>query len=99
MRNRLFGFVAHVGEAEGFALDGAVAGVDDDVMFLAQFFGHGEDIDIFGVFYAGEGLGTVTLFGEKVEAGAADPIVDECVGLGVTREAGVEAFLENFVEF
>ena len=35
--NRLFRFVTHVGEAEGLALDFAVAGIDDEMMFLAQF--------------------------------------------------------------
>lgn len=89
MRNCFFGFVPHVGEAESFALDWAVTGIDDDVMFLAQLFGHGEDVDASAVFYAGQRFGAVTLFGEEIEAGAADPIVDERVGFGVTREAGV----------
>ena len=36
MRNRFLGFVAHVGEAKGFALDFAVAGIDDEMMFGPQ---------------------------------------------------------------
>ena len=35
MRNRFVGFVPHVGETERFALNFAVAGIDDEVMFLS----------------------------------------------------------------
>ena len=36
MRNRFFGFVAHVGEPEGLALQFSVAAVDHEVMPVAQ---------------------------------------------------------------
>jgi hypothetical protein len=36
MRNRFFGFVAYVGEAEGLALALSVTAVDHEVMFFAQ---------------------------------------------------------------
>jgi hypothetical protein len=37
MRNSFLGFVAHVGQAERLATNFAVTGVDDEMMFLAQF--------------------------------------------------------------
>jgi hypothetical protein len=36
MRDGFFGFVAHIGEAKGFALDLAVTGVDDQMMSRPQ---------------------------------------------------------------
>ena len=36
MRNCFFGFVAHIREAERFAAELAVAGIDHEVMFLAE---------------------------------------------------------------
>ncbi len=56
MRNCFFGFVAHVGEAEGLASDLAVAGVDDEVMFFAKLLRQLENIDAAIVFYARERL-------------------------------------------
>src|SRR5437762_6535177 len=51
-RNCLFGFVAHIGEAEGFALNFAVAGIDDEMMFSAQFFRQFQNVDALIVFHA-----------------------------------------------
>ena len=53
MRNRFLGFVAHVGEAESFAFDRAVARVDYEMMFLAEFFGHGDNVGPLAVLHAG----------------------------------------------
>ena len=36
MRDRFFRFVAHVGETKGFALNFAVAGIDNEMVFTAQ---------------------------------------------------------------
>src|SRR5437667_2768585 len=55
-RNCLFGFVAHIGEAEGFALNFAVAGIDDEMMFSAQFFRQFQNVDALVVFHASECL-------------------------------------------
>ena len=46
-------------------------------MFFAQLLRHRQNVDAFAVFHASEGLGAETVFGEQVEAGAADPGVDE----------------------
>src|ERR1700737_635650 len=56
MRNSFFGFVAHVGEAESFATEFAVAGVDDEMMFLTQPPRKIDDVDAFAVFDAGQRL-------------------------------------------
>ena len=79
MRDRFFGFVAHVGEAEGLAFDLAVAGVDDEVMFFAEVAGEFGNVDAAGVFDAGQRLRAVAVLGEEIEAAIADPIVDEGV--------------------
>src|SRR5450631_3937608 len=83
MRDGVPGFVAHVGEAEGFAFDLAVAAVDDEVVFGAEVAHEFRDIDPAAVSHAGECLRTEAFFGEEIEAGAADPIVDERVRSGV----------------
>ena len=54
MRNCFFGFVAHIGETEGLAFEFAVAGIDDEVMFFAQFLRHRQNVDGSIVFYAGQ---------------------------------------------
>ena len=56
MRNGFFSFVAHVGQAKGFAAEFAVAGIDEQVMLLAQFFGEREHVDAFIVGHARQGL-------------------------------------------
>lgn len=98
MHNRFLGFVAHVRKAEGLALDRAVTGIDDEMMFFAQLFCHRENVDAFVVFHAGERFGAVTILGEEVEAGAADPVVDEGVGADVPGEARFQSLLEDFIE-
>ena len=84
MRNRLSGFVAHVGEAKRLAFQLSVASIDHKVMFFAQIahqFGH---VDFFSiVFHTGEGESAVTLGGEKLEAALAHPLVDERVSTRV----------------
>src|SRR5688500_12856139 len=54
MRNGFLRFVAHVGEAEGFAFDAAVAAVNDEVMFGAQITHEFGDVDIARVSDAGQ---------------------------------------------
>ena len=56
MGNRVFRFVAHVGEAKGLAFDFAVAWVDDEVMFFAELSRQIDNIDAFVIFHAGERL-------------------------------------------
>ena len=56
MRNRFFGFVAHVGEPECLAFDFAVAAVDDEMMFGAQIADEFRDVDAAAVFHAGQRL-------------------------------------------
>ena len=46
MRNGFFSFVAHVGQAKGFAAEFAVARIDDEVMFLAQASREIENVDV-----------------------------------------------------
>ena len=89
MRNVFFGFVAHVGKAEGMAFEFAVAWVDHEVMFFAQVPREFQDVDAACVLDAGECLRAETFFGEKVEAGAADPVVHKRIGACVTIKAGV----------
>src|SRR5881392_2358391 len=55
-RNCLFGFVAHIGEAEGFALNFALAGIIKEMMFSAQFFRKFQNVDALVVFHASECL-------------------------------------------
>lgn len=98
MRNGFFGFVAHVGEAEGLAANVAVAGVDDEVMLFAEIAGEFQNINAAIVFHAGECFRAKAFFREEVEAGATDPIVNERVRACMSIRARVEAFLENFVE-
>lgn len=98
MRDRFFRFVAHVGEAEGFALDPAVAAVDDEVVFGAQIAHELGNIDAAAVSHARESLRAVAFFGEEVEAGAANPIVDKRVRSRVALVAVCQAFGENIVE-
>ena len=99
MRNCFFGFVAHVGKAEGLTSDFAVTRVDDEVVSFTKFLRKCENIDAFVVLHAGERFRSKSLLGEKVEAGAANPIVHEHVCARVPIKARVEAFLEDFVEF
>ena len=54
MGNGLFSFVAHVGEAKCFAPKLAVAGIDDEVMFLAKASRKIDNVDVFVVRDAGE---------------------------------------------
>ncbi len=56
MRNRFFRFVAHVGETKGFALNFAVAGINDQMMFGPQFASELQNVDAAIVFDAGERL-------------------------------------------
>src|ERR1051326_8599546 len=54
LQNGLLRFIAHVGQAERFPAEFAVAGVDDDVMFLAKAAGKIDNVDAMVVFDAGE---------------------------------------------
>src|SRR5437016_2287899 len=83
MHNRFFRFVAHVGEAEGLAFDLAVAGVDDEMVLFAEIAREFRNVDAAGVSNAGQRLGPVALGGKEIEAGAADPVVDESVRSGM----------------
>jgi hypothetical protein len=56
MRNSFFGFVAHVGQAESFPAEFAVAGVDDEMMLFAELSRKIDNIDVAIVFYAGQRL-------------------------------------------
>ena len=56
MRNRFFGFIAHIREAKSFSTKFAITGIDDEVMFLAQASRKIDNVDVFGVFDAGQGL-------------------------------------------
>ena len=72
MRNRFFGFVAHVGEPERLALLFSVAPVDHEVMpgpEVAHQFG---DVDPTVVFHAGERDGPMSFGGEKFESSGPD---------------------------
>jgi hypothetical protein len=99
VRNRFFGFVAHVGKAEGLTPDFAVTRVDDEVVSFTKFPCKCENIDAFVVLHAGERFRSKSFLSEKVEAGAANPIVHERVCARVPIKARVEAFVEDFVEF
>ena len=70
MRNRFFGFVAHVGEAEGLTFDFAVAAVDHEVMFFAEISHEFGDVDAAVVFHAGERDRAKIFFGKKFESAA-----------------------------
>ena len=98
MRNSFFGFVAHVGEAEGFATEFAVAGIDDEVVFLAQASRKIDNVDAFVVFDTGQRFRSEAFFGKKVEASSFHPIVDERVGARVSVVTICQSFLEDFVE-
>ena len=68
MRNGFFGFVTHVGEAEGLAFEFAVAGVDDEMMFFAKSFRERQDVKFFSiVLHTGERFRAESFFGEEVE--------------------------------
>src|SRR5689334_12938135 len=56
MRHSLVGFVAHIGETECFAAEFAVTWVDDQMMFFAKLFRHGQNINVLVVRDAGQGL-------------------------------------------
>ena len=99
MRNCLFGFVAHIGEAEGFSLNFAVAGIDHEVVLFSKSFRECRNVEFFSIVpHAGERFRPKTFFGEEIEPGSSHPIVDERVGAGVSIETRVQAFLEDFVE-
>ena len=80
MRNRLFGFVAHVGEAKCLAFEFAVAAVDHEMMLFAQVAHQFGDVDSTVVLHAGERDGAMPFGREKFEASRAHPVVDERVG-------------------
>src|SRR2546423_739628 len=98
MSDGFFGLVTHVREAEGLAFDFAVARVDDEVMFFAKVAGEFGNVDAATVPDARQGLRSISIFGEEIEAGAADPIVDERVGAGVAFITIRQAFGEDVVE-
>src|SRR2546430_15507554 len=54
MRNRFLGFIAHVGEPKCLFSEFAVAGIDDEMMFFAEFSRKIDNVDAFVVLYAGE---------------------------------------------
>ena len=54
MRNRFFRFVAHIRETKGFALNFAVAGIDDQMVFSPQFARELQNVDAAVVPYASE---------------------------------------------
>ena len=98
MRNSFLRLVPHVGKAEGFPFDSAVAAVDDEVMLGAQVAHELGDVDAAAVADAGERLGAEAFFGEEIEAALADPIVDEGVRFCVALVAVRQAFGEDVVE-
>src|SRR5438270_8174740 len=98
VRDGFFGFVAHVGEAEGLALDFAVAAVDDEVMFFAEISHELGNVDVPVVFDAGKSDRAKIFFGEKVEAVGANPIVNQCVSPGMTFKTFRQGFAENFIK-
>ena len=99
MRDGFFGFVAHIGEAEGLALDFAVAGIDHEVMLFSKSFRECKNVEFFSiVLHAGERFRPKTFFGEEIKSGSSHPILDERVGARVSIETRIQAFLEDFVE-
>src|SRR2546430_10011997 len=76
-RNCLFGFVAHIGEAEGFALNFAVAGIDDEMMFSAQFFRQFQNVDASIVTDTSKRFRPESFLGKEIETGSFHPIVYE----------------------
>src|SRR5437660_12563558 len=74
-RNCLFGFVAHIGEAEGCALNFAVAGFEEEMMFSAQILRYFRNVDALIEFHAWTCLSEVSLFCSELESGSCRPIV------------------------
>ena len=98
MRNRFFGFVAHVGETEGLAFEFAVPAIDHEMVPGSQIAHEFGDVDPAIVPHAGERDGAIALFGEEAEISRAHPFVDEPVGPGVARVPVGQTFGEDFIE-
>ena|SRR5436305_1491426 len=97
-RHCLFRFVAHIGEAEGFALNFAVAGIDHEMMFSAQFFRQFQNVDASIVTDTSKRFRPESFLGKEIETGSFHPIAYERIGAGMSIEARFESFLENFGE-
>ena len=98
MRDGFFGFVAHVGEAEGLAFDFTVAAVDDEVMFFAEISHELGDVDAAVVFHAGERDRAKIFFGKKFESAVANPIENQSVSPDVAFKTSRQCFAEDFIE-
>ena len=96
--HRVRGFVAHVGDAEGGALDLAVAAVDQEVVLRLQILDEGRKVEAFRGGEAGEGVGATAFWGEEREAVLGTPGVNHGVGLGVAGETILKAFLFDLAE-
>ncbi|HNC70346.1 MAG TPA: hypothetical protein PKZ77_07660, partial [Pseudomonadales bacterium] len=100
--NRLRGFVAHVGDAEGRALDLAVATVDEHTPVLDELLEF-RDVDRapagFGaVVNANQRARLVALFREQREAVTGSPVPQQVVRLEVAPIARVEALGEDVLQ-
>ena len=98
MRNRLLGFVAHVGEPECLAFQLSVAAVDHEVMPRSEVMHQFDDVDSAVVLHAGERDGPMPFGREKLEASGAHPIVDERTRPRVALITPRQAFGEDFFE-
>ena len=96
--HRLDGFISHVGEAEGLALDLSITAVDLESMFIANTFDKHRHIDVPVVFDAGQRDRPIAFFGEELESVRIDPIVNEAIGLPMPLEPVFKAFAENVIQ-
>ncbi|MDB6019138.1 MAG: hypothetical protein JWR19_3627 [Pedosphaera sp.] len=97
-----FGFVAHVGEAEGGAFYFSVTAVDEEALIPYEFLElgdvNGASAGFSTVVDAGEGEGFEAFFRKQSEAVARGPVAGHLGELGVAGIAGFEAFGEKFIQ-
>ena len=87
-----FGFIAHVGNAEGGAFDFTVAAVDEEVVLVLQILDECGEIKARWRGEAGEGERAAAFRSKEFEAMLGTPRGDHRIGLGMACAASGKAF-------
>ena len=83
-----FRFISHVGDAEGGAFDFPVSAIDEEVVFLAEGFDEGGDVESAScVVDGGQGDRAESFRGKVLKSVFGHPVLDHAVEFGVTGEA------------
>ena len=95
IRDGFFGFVPHIGNAEGLPFDFAITSVNREFLFLSKCLHEPGDIHIKVVLRTAEGFGCIFLFWQKFEPFGVNPLVNQRIEMVVSGKPIFQTFFKN----